>query len=761
MNDEGPDRGWSTTSPWSTGRCPLNEAIPAGGLAVAAAIEFGRQLASGLAAAHGAGIVHRDVKPANLLVARDGTLRIVDFGLARVQADMVPTATRIPGVSSPGVEPARTTAPMGTPGYAAPEQVLGGHVDARADVFAAGCVLWELFTGSPAFGRPAAGSPLRAVLDVELPAPRSVRHDVPRAVERILERALAKAPERRYPSAQELLGDLRGGAANLDALHLPLVSTLRRPAVAAVLAALVVVMLAGGAVLWSRARRDQWVRGIAIPEVKALLQKGPDQSFAAFRLLRRVERLSPDDPQVRELVAQSTASVHLVTDPPDADVSIRDFRDPPDAWEHVGRSPVLVRVPAATPFLWRASRPGFVTRTETGWSGLPALAVSLPSAEGAPADMTPNPGRSGGPVLGDPDPGAVLDRHNGGHQSGVRGVPVARRLRAVGVLARRGPGTARRVRGCDGARGAGDMGARRSRAWAGRPSRGGCELVRGDGVCRSVGKDLPTIFHWYHAATPAWTTQWAALGNFMTGGTEAVGQPLRLNAHGTFDMAGNVREWTRTEADDHRYYSLGGSYVEPSYRFWDHWAERPEDRKPDLGFRCARYQGVLSRDVSARVPPPFHDWRKAQPVSDDVYAVIAGLYDYDPSRPLSSRVEAVDDRSSQFRLERVSYAAAYGTERVRAFLFMPRNALPPYQVVVWYPGGGYFGGHPIPFAADLDMIWWLFLVRSGRAVFFPSTRAVSSDRWVVSRTARPGATLRAIPPRICGVASTTSEPGVT
>ena len=138
---------------------PLHEAIPAGGLAVDAAIEFGRQLASGLAAAHRAGIVHRDVKPANLLVARGGVLKIVDFGLARVQADTVSPGTLVPGVLPPGVGPARSTAAMGTPGYAAPEQVLGGHVDARADVFAAGCVLYELFTGSPAFGRPAAGSP--------------------------------------------------------------------------------------------------------------------------------------------------------------------------------------------------------------------------------------------------------------------------------------------------------------------------------------------------------------------------------------------------------------------------------------------------------------------------------------------------------------------------------------------------------------------------------------------------------------------------
>lgn len=712
---------------------PLHQAIPAGGLAVDAAIEFGRQLSSGLAAAHRAGIVHRDVKPANLLVARDGTLKIVDFGLARVLADTVATGTMVPGVFGPCVGPARSTAAMGTPGYAAPEQVMGGHVDARADVFAAGCVLYELLTGSPAFGRTAAGSPLQAVLEIEPPALRSVRRGIPRAVQRVLDRALAKAPPQRYPSAQELLEDLEEVQRNLNALHTPLVSSLRRPAVAAVLSTLVVVMLVGGGILWSRARRDEWVRGTAIPEVRALLQKGPDKSFAAFRLLRHVDQLAPDDPQVRELVAEATASVQMVTDPPDADVFIRDFRDPPDTWEHVGRSPVLIRVPAASPFIWKASRPGFVTRTEVGWSGLPALSVSLPPADGAAADMTPI---QGGPedlfsatVTLAPfwiDTTEVTNRafaeflSRGGYARQELWPEEARaRLdEFVDATGHAGPATWER----------------------GGPAPGqedhpvaGVSWFEAMAYCRSVGKDLPTIFHWYHAATPAWTTQWAALGNFMTAGTQTVGQPLRLNTHGTFDMAGNVREWTRTEADGNRHYALGGSYLEPSYRFWDHWAERPENRKPDLGFRCALYQGVLAPDVSARVRAPFHDWRKEQPVNDEVYAVIAGLYDYDRSRPLASRVDAIDDHSSQYHLERVSYAAAYGHERVRAFLLTPRNVQPPYQVVIWYPGGGYFGVHPIPFAADLDRIWWLFLVRSGRAVFFAEYKG-SFERQVGSVT---------------------------
>ena len=238
-------------------------------------------------------------------------------------------------------------------------------------------------------------------------------------------------------------------------------------------------------------------------------------------MLRRAEQLAPDDPQVRELVAEATASVQLVTDPPDADVSIRDFRDSPDAWEHVGRSPVLVRVPAASPFIWRASRPGFVTRTEVGWSGLPSLSVSLPPADGATADMTPI---QGGPedlfsanVTLAPfwiDTTEVTNRafaeflSRGGYARPESWPEEARARLAefTDATGHVGPATWER----------------------GGPAPGqedhpvaGVSWFEAVASCRSVGKDLPTVFHWYHAAAPAWTTQWAALGNFMAAGTEA------------------------------------------------------------------------------------------------------------------------------------------------------------------------------------------------------------------------------------------------
>jgi dienelactone hydrolase len=232
-----------------------------------------------------------------------------------------------------------------------------------------------------------------------------------------------------------------------------------------------------------------------------------------------------------------------------------------------------------------------------------------------------------------------------------------------------------------------------------------------------VGKDLPTVFHWYHAAAPMMTTQWASFGNFLSNGTEPVGGALRLNSFGTYDMAGNVREWTITEARSGFRYSLGGSFADPSYQFWSHWAVAAGAREPYIGFRCAKYGSALPREVAAPVASPSRDYRTERPPSEEVYTVLASLYDYDARRPLDAVVEAVDETSPLYRLERVRFAAAYGAERVRAFLLLPRNGRRPHQVVVWYPGAGVFA--PGPFSIETEVVHWGFLLRSGRAVIFP------------------------------------------
>ena len=183
-------------------------------------------------------------------------------------------------------------------------------------------------------------------------------------------------------------------------------------------------------------------------------------------------------------------------------------------------------------------------------------------------------------------------------------------------------------------------------------------------------------------------------------------------------MAGNVKEWAWNEADVTGRYILGGGWNEPSYQFHVADAQRPWNREPMYGVRCAKYRSPLPAAQKGRVAAPFRDWRRETPVGDEVFAVYKSLYEYDRT-PLEPLVDSVREQCEHWSVERVSFAAAYGNERVPAPLFLPKNALPPYQTVIFFPGSGPWFQRTSPEEVPGAAYWFLFLVRSGRAVLLP------------------------------------------
>jgi eukaryotic-like serine/threonine-protein kinase len=184
----------------------LRERLGGGALPPRKVIEYTVQTAHGLAAAHEKGIVHRDLKPENLFITKDGRVKILDFGLAKLTlTGETPggqsSAPTTPSMTDPGVV-------LGTVGYMSPEQVKGKPADHRSDIFSLGGILYEMISGQRAFHRDSSVETMSAILKEEPPEPSGVNRNISPALERVVSHCLEKNPEQRFQSASDLAFNL-------------------------------------------------------------------------------------------------------------------------------------------------------------------------------------------------------------------------------------------------------------------------------------------------------------------------------------------------------------------------------------------------------------------------------------------------------------------------------------------------------------------------------------------------------------------------
>ena len=232
-----------------------------------------------------------------------------------------------------------------------------------------------------------------------------------------------------------------------------------------------------------------------------------------------------------------------------------------------------------------------------------------------------------------------------------------------------------------------------------------------------AGKSLPTIYHWTAAASPRHSSSIIPVSNFGGSGPARVGNYRGMTWSGAYDMAGNVKEWCLNEGISGARFILGGAWDEPNYMFNDADARSPFERFANFGVRLAKYP---TAGVEARAAVPIslqpRDYGNEQSVSDQVFKMYKNLYSYDKTQ-LDAAVESAQE-TADWKMEKITYDAAYGDERIVAFLFLPKVGAPPYQTVVYFPGSSALR---IRSTKDLENFesGFDFIVKSGRAVIFP------------------------------------------
>jgi formylglycine-generating enzyme required for sulfatase activity/dienelactone hydrolase len=473
----------------------------------------------------------------------------------------------------------------------------------------------------------------------------------------------------------------------------------------------------------------QWARGEALPRIVELVKETDYRT--AFPLAQKVRKYIPEDPTLLELWPRICKNYSIRTSPADADVFCREYSAMDEPWQYCGRSPMENITLPQCMYRWKIEKGGFKTHecvTENSFD------VRL-REEGHLSDMV----WIGSFKINSPSdqtitveaPSYLIDKYevtneqfkqfvdNGGYENRdywkFRFVKEGRTIsweQAISEFVDKagypGPATWEEGTYPEG---------------QGRYPVSGVSWFEAVAYARFAGKSLPTLYHWEHAACRRESVVIVPYSNFAMSGTAPVGSHPGMGHTGLYDMAGNVKEWCWNGTDEsgsHRYI-LGGGWGEQTYMFTSRDFQSPWNRTAVNGFRCVLYPDSEETVTNVLLSPieqrPVKDYSTAVPCSDEEFRVMLEHFKYDRTPP-NAVVEHIDERSPFWRRkEKITFDAAYDSERVIAYLFTPRSVEPPYQAVIYWPGSSAYESksfRDLPERHSTELI-----LTCGRALLFP------------------------------------------
>jgi formylglycine-generating enzyme required for sulfatase activity/dienelactone hydrolase len=517
--------------------------------------------------------------------------------------------------------------------------------------------------------------------------------------------------------------------------------TLLRQPRFAIAGVILLLLLAAMAIWWFDYRaKVRWARQEALPEIERLVEdinifgEGV-KPWAASELATQAAKYIPDDPLLARLWPRFARYVKIYSDPPGASVYARPYANPNADWRSLGQTPIdSIRLPVGFSRM-KLEMEGFRTVDDVFNNVVFFSNVhnyTLPESRSLAEEMVlvqggtffldlPGLGHLDAQRVGD----FLMDRYevtnkaykrfvgsNGYEKQEYWKYPFvkdgttlsweAAMARFTDKTGRPGPAT---WEVGDYPEGEDDYPVT------------GVSWYEAAAFAEFVGKSLPTIYHWNSVALMWASSEIVPLSNLTGDGPVPVGNRQAMNRFGTYDLAGNVREWCWNESSrGGQRFILGGGWDDPGWAFNDAFARPPFDRSPTNGFRCIKYleanenQAALAQTIEL----VFRDYFIEEPVSDESFALFLRQYAYDKT-PLNAEIEYEREEADWIR-QKITFDAAYGNERMMAYLFLPKHATPPYQTVVYFPGSTAIYSR----SSETSLEFLIeFLPRDGRAVMYP------------------------------------------